>query len=291
MTVWMFPGQGTQAVGMGKGLFLRYPLLIEEADDVLGYSCKALCLDDPDGKLHRTRYAQPAIYVCNALHLAERRENGEAPRWCAGHSLGEYSALYAAGAFGFADGLRLVQRRGELFEDCGGGTGMAAVVGLTQARIRAVLRDQGIDGLHFANLNTPLQSVIAGPLDALDAARVPLEAAGCALFRRLAVSGAFHSPHVASTKQAFAQALDRVAFEPLAVPVVSNVTARPVEAGRLADYLCEQIDHPVRWAETLRYLQRQGATRFEEVGYGNVLSGLYRALQRESVEACERING
>jgi [acyl-carrier-protein] S-malonyltransferase len=271
----MFPGQGTQAIGMGAGLFERFPLLVEEADDVLGYSCRLLCLADPDGRLRRTRYAQSAIYVCNALHLAARQQGGEQADWCVGHSLGEYSALLAAGAFDFGTGLRLVERRGELFEQCGEGTGMAAVVGLSQARIRTVLREEDLTRLYLANL-------ISGPLDALEAARAPLQSAGCVLYRMLDVRGAFHSPWLTPVKPLFEQTLGATSFNALALPVVSNTTARPMDGTRLTGYLREQIDHPVRWAESLRYLQREGVRQFDEVGHGKVLSGLYRALQRES---------
>jgi malonyl CoA-acyl carrier protein transacylase len=282
MFAWMFPGQGTQAIGMGKGLFERFPGIVEEADELLGYSTRKLCLEGPESRLNRTAFAQPLIYVCNALHLADlRAREGREADFCIGHSLGEYSALFAAGAFDFVTGLRLVRRRGELFEQCGEGAGMAAVMGLTLARIRAVLRNEGLLDIHVANMNTARQTVIAGPLPALEKARAALEAADCSMYRPLAVSGAFHCPHVTPIKAAFMETLNAVEFEPLRIPVISNVTARPYKNGRLPEYLGEQIDHPVRWAESIRYVSRQGVTDWQEVGHGNVLAALCRALLRE----------
>ncbi|WP_095144273.1 MULTISPECIES: ACP S-malonyltransferase [unclassified Pseudomonas] len=282
MFAYIFPGQGSQAVGMGAGLFERFPRLVEEADDLLGYSTRQLCLEDPHEHLQRTAYAQPAIYLSNALHLADFREQGvDSPAYCAGHSLGEYSALYAAGAIDFSTGLKLVRRRGELFEQCSTGSAMAAVVGLKLSRIKAVLRDEGLASIDLANFNTSLQTVLAGPVADLQQAGVVLERAGCVLFSLLKVNGAFHSRYLSPIRSDFAETLASCTFSALRVPVIANVTARPYQAGRTPEYLLEQLDHPVRWVETLRYLASQGITQLHELGHGQLLRGLCRSLLRE----------
>src|SRR5437762_401122 len=162
MTVFLFPGQGSQRKGMGNTLFDEFKEAIASADEILGYSIKELCLHDPHQQLGKTQFTQPALYVVNALsYLKKMKETGQAPDYVAGHSLGEYSALFAAGAFDFETGLRLVKKRGELMSQAIGG-GMAAVIGFTLEQVDQVLKECGLTGIDIANYNTPTQIVIAG---------------------------------------------------------------------------------------------------------------------------------
>ncbi|MBL8575217.1 MAG: ACP S-malonyltransferase [Hyphomicrobiaceae bacterium] len=281
MRALLFPGQGSQALGMGTGLFERYPDVTAAADAILGYSIAELCLAGPAERLARTRWAQPAIYVVNALHLRDLIERGEAAcDFAAGHSLGEYNALAAAGVFDFATGLALVNARARAFEAAGDGA-MAAVLGLTARQVRAVL-DAGVDGdVDIANLNTRTQIVLAGPAASLDRLAPALEAAGAARVQRLAVSGAFHSRHMRPARTAMAAILRDAAFADPRFPVIANVTARPYLRRRVADFLTEQIVEPVRWHETLRCLIRNGVVDLLEVGHGGVLTRIVNAVRRE----------
>ncbi|SEG95466.1 trans-AT polyketide synthase, acyltransferase and oxidoreductase domain-containing protein [Nonomuraea solani] len=275
----LFPGQGTQQIGMGRDLFPRYPGLVEEADDTLGYSIRRLCLEDPDGVLDRTRFTQPAVYTINALafrHLADTEE--VAPDVMLGHSLGEYNALAAAGAFGFADGLRLIAERARLMDEVRGG--MAAVTGLTEDAVRDVIRSGPLD---LAAVNAPRQIVLAGPRRELDAVTPALSEAGAAAVTPLPVSGPFHSRYMAPAARRFAEVLEHgpLGREPR-VPVLANRTARPHRAETMAAELAEQIDHTVLWAQSVRHvLAGDPDTRLLEVGGDGVLAGLLRQIRRE----------
>ncbi len=280
--VYLFPGQGSQKVGMGDGLFSRFPAQVAVADAELGYSIESLCLRDSEGRLNDTRYTQPALFVVNALMFLDRLlSTGELPAVVDGHSLGEYDALFAAGVFDFATGVRLVKRRAELMGRARGGA-MAAVVGLGRAAIERVLAGPGLAGVDIANLNSPLQTVISGPEVEIDRAQTLFEAAGARMFRKLAVSAAFHSRYMSAAAEEFRGVLRGCDFAPPRIPVLSNVTAQPHEAGSIADRLADQIDHPVRWVETLRWISRMPGVRFEEIGPGNVLAGLVRRLETET---------
>ncbi|KVU70949.1 ACP S-malonyltransferase [Burkholderia ubonensis] len=284
MKALIFPGQGAQAAGMGEGLFERYPELVETADDVMGLSVERLCIDDPDGLLADTRYAQPAIFVVNALHLAAWRDaHDDADVWLAGHSLGEYSALLAAGAFDFRTGLEIVKRRGELFASASGGA-MAAIVGVTAAELGRRLRDAGLDDVDLANFNSAEQTVIAGPAASIDAAARRLDACGDVTVLPLKVSGAFHSRCMTPLKPAFEAFIARFALAQPARPVVSNVTARPYQPpGTPADYLVEQLDQPVRWRDSVRTMLRAGVDEWVELGPGRrILTRLVDAIRCES---------
>lgn len=163
MKVYVFPGQGSQSKGMGQGLFDKYPELTSKADKILGYSIKKLCLEDPDENLRYTQYTQPAIYTVNALmYLNKIAKTGEKPSFVVGHSLGEYNALYAAGVIDFETGLKIVKKRGELMSRAKGG-GMAAVIGLREEEVRDVLKENGIESIDIANINSCSQIVISGP--------------------------------------------------------------------------------------------------------------------------------
>lgn len=288
---YMLPGQGSQKKGMGEALFDAFPDVVVIADKILGYSIKDLCLTDAAGVLGQTQYTQPALYVVNVLsYLNAVEKNGIKPAFVLGHSVGEYSALFAAGVFDFETGLRLVQKRGALMAEARGG-GMAAVIGMDAARVRQVLRDGGLDTIDLANLNSPVQTVVAGPKADIDRARETFEAAGARLYLPLDVSGAFHSRYMRESQEAFRTFLDGFQFAEPSLTVISNVEARPYEARRAKSLLVDQLTSPVRWTESIGYLQQQGVETFVETGPGNVLGGLVAAITMGSGErAPKKIN-
>ncbi|MFE1023887.1 ACP S-malonyltransferase [Streptomyces sp. NPDC058818] len=281
MKVYGFPGQGSQQRGMGKELFARYPRETEIADRVLGYSIEELCVHDPERRLGRTEYTQPALYVVSVLtHLDRLAEDTEPADYLIGHSLGEYAALFAAGVFDFETGLRLVQRRGALMAEAGGG-GMAAVVGCDEATVLRVLADSGIDELDLANYNAPDQFVLSGPDERVDAARAAFESAGVRAVR-LNVSAPFHSRHMRDTAAEFARFLDGFTLRDPAVPVLANVDARPYAPGAVKATLTAQITSPVRWTDTVRRLMGHGDFEFVELGPGRVLTNLVAKIRKNA---------
>lgn len=279
--VCLFPGQGSQAVGMGGDLFARFSDWTDEADAVLGYSIRELCLADPRGELGSTAFTQPALYVVNALTWRARSDDGKPrPAFVAGHSLGEYNALLAANVFDFGVGLRIVRERGALMGRVSGG-GMAAVVGLEAARIESILQasDAG-RRLDVANFNAFDQTVIAGPLDDLAAVKPDFEAAGVRAFTTLKVSAPFHSRYMREPMEAFAAFLQSFSFRAPEIPVISNVTAEPYPAQEVRETLARQIGSSVRWLDSMLHLLDQGHADFEEVGPGNVLSKLTTRIKK-----------
>ena len=283
MKAYLFPGQGSQKVGMGEGLFESFRDLVREADEVLGYSLETLCLEGPEDKLNRTDYTQPALYVVSIMAYHKALEAGSGtPDYVAGHSLGEYTALYAAGAFDFATGLRLVQKRGALMAQASGG-GMAAVIGLSAEAVDSVLQQPALEGVQAANYNAPTQIVISGPAMAVQKAQKAFEDAGCQRFIPLNVSGAFHSEMMEPARKAFAAFLKECDIVgDLKIPVIANVEARRYEASRIKELLAAQITHSVQWTDSIRYLMGKGVTSFQEIGPGKVLTGLVRRIQREA---------
>jgi malonyl CoA-acyl carrier protein transacylase len=264
---------------MGGDLFDRFADWTAEADRALGYSIRELCLDDPRGELGQTALTQPALFVVNAMSWRARAESGGVqPRFVAGHSLGEYNALVAAGVFDFATGLRLVRARGALMGRVSGG-GMAAVIGLEPDRIATVLAatDEG-RRVDIANFNSFEQTVLAGRKDDLSAVRPALQDAGGRVVP-LKVSAPFHSRYMEDAMREFEAELDRIAFAPPTLPVIANVTGRPYDATRLRDTLARQIGHSVRWLDSVLYLLDHDVTEFEEVGPGTVLTGLVGTIR------------
>lgn len=280
---YLFPGQGAQKKGMGSELFDRFPELTAQADALLGYSTRSLCVDDPHGQLGQTLYTQPALYVVDALSfLADQASGAPRPDFAAGHSLGEYVALFASGMVDFATGLRLVQRRATLMSQAQDGA-MAAVIGLEGAAIRAALAEGGFANVDLANLNSPSQIVISGARAEVLAARPKLEALpGCSMVMPLAVSGAFHSRLMEPARREFEAFLAGVSFAAPAFPVISNVTARPYTQESAAALLASQITEPVNWVESVRYLWGRGVAEFRECGPGAVLTGLVNKIKAES---------
>lgn len=280
MTVYMFPGQGSQRVGMGLDLFRRYPARLAAADRILGYSLGELCGHDPDGRLSLTQHTQPALYVVNALAYQQRLDDGaRPPEALVGHSLGEYNALLAAGAFDFETGLRLVQKRGELMSRVNGG-GMAAVVGLDSAGVRRVLDEAALDTLDIANLNSPVQTVVAGPGADIARAAAFFERQDGVRYVPLRVSAAFHSRFMLAARQDFERFLAGFELRAPRVPVIANASAQPYGASDVRGLLARQLSEPVRWQQSIEYLLEDGATEFIEVGPGAVLAGLVRAIRQ-----------
>ncbi|WGF87516.1 ACP S-malonyltransferase [Marinivivus vitaminiproducens] len=275
----VFPGQGSQTVGMGKDLFDRFPDICATADRVLGYPIRELCLGDPERKLGRTEFTQPALFTVNALHyMAHLADGASVPDFVAGHSLGEYNALLAAEAFDFETGLRLVQKRGALMGAISGG-GMAAVLGADAGRVRAVIQEAGISTVDVANFNAISQTVLSGPSDDLERLRPSFESAGANVVP-LNVRTAFHSRYMRSVARDFAAFLDTIRFMPLVVPVISNFTALPYRDDEIANNLVKQIDHSVRWVESVQYLLDEPDPVFVELGPGTVLTRLIKDIRQ-----------
>jgi malonyl CoA-acyl carrier protein transacylase len=272
--IFMFPGQGSQVVGMGKDLFDLYPDQVAQADKVLGYSLRELCLTDPNNKLNDTEFTQPALFAVNALtYLHKVQTSGVKPDFVIGHSLGEYDALYAAGAYDLATGLKLVQKRGQIMAKATGG-GMAAIIGLSPTQVRDVLQNSGLSAIDVANYNSPKQTVISGLQADVARAKDPFTSAGAKLFVPLKVSGAFHSRYMRPAQEEFAAFLEQFTFAPLQLKVVANYTAKPYTDSALKDTLVQQISNSVRWVETIEYLKQQPDPQFTEVGPGKVLTKL-----------------
>lgn len=284
----LFPGQGSQFVGMGRDLAASSDAArrtFEEADEVLGFALSQLCWEGPEEELTATSNAQPAILVHSiAAYRAAVDSIGDVAL-AAGHSLGEFSAWVAAGALSFADGVRTVRRRGELMYEGGQarpGT-MAALLGLDDAEAERVCREaSGADGECVpANYNSPGQIVISGDVAAVERAMGLAKDAGAKRALRLNVSGAFHSPLMRVAEDGLRAQLDSVEIGAPVFPVVSNVTAEPVtNAADARRLLVEQLTSPVRWTESVRTMVAQGVTSFVEVGPGSVLSGLVRRIEK-----------
>ncbi|MEM7344386.1 MAG: ACP S-malonyltransferase, partial [Chloroflexota bacterium] len=287
-------GQGSQKQGMGEALFdsVKEFLIWEpEINALLGYSLRQLCLTDESEQLNQTQYTQPALYVVNTLHYLKRiEETNQRPDYVAGHSLGEYNALCAAGAFDFMTGLQLVQKRGALMAQAKTGS-MVAVIGLTPDQIEDVLKKNNLVEIDIANYNSPLQTVISGTTQEIAQAKTLFNEAEARLVIPLPVSAAFHSRLMAEAADQFAEFLTPFDFNQLTIPVISNVTARPYPtenpAQTIKQLLVEQIIAPVQWTDTIRYLLGRDESEFEELGPGTVLSSLIRRIRKEATPLIE----
>ena len=283
----LFPGQGAQAVGMGKPLADRFPAarhVFETADRALGYRLSDLCWKGPAEELKKTIHAQPALLTHSVAAWRLLDAAGVKPAWVAGHSLGEYSACVAAGALEFEDAVRLVHRRGELMYRAGlerPGT-MAAILGLALAKVEeACARAAEAGGVRAANLNAPGQIVISGERPAVERACEIARELGARRAIVLEVSGAFHSPLMGSAATGLSEALEGVAVHDALVPVVANVSGEPLrKGGEIRAALQEQLLGAVRWEDSMRRLIALGAQGFVEVGTGTVLRGLLRSLDK-----------
>lgn len=281
MLVCAFPGQGSQQKGMGSSLFQKFPSLVESADRILGYSIQELCLENPQGRLNHTQYAQPALFVVCALsYLA--REGTQPPAFLAGHSLGEYAALFAGGCFDFETGVRLVQRRGELMGHATGGS-MIAVLGVAAEEIQRLLISCGLTNVCVANYNGPTQLVLSGLSEDIASAGAELERRSGARCIPLRVGAPFHSHYMEQAASQFGEFLEGVRFADPRIQIISNVTAEPYKKGEVRQVLSQQMRNPVRWWETMRYLRAQGVTDLEELGPRRVLQGLWQSMVQEAV--------
>lgn len=277
----VFPGQGSQYVGMGADSYNSNELareLFDRADAVLASKLTALCFTGPEHELRQTHNTQPAIFLHSMVVAALLRH--VKPDMAAGHSLGEYSALVAAGALSFEDGLRLVRLRGELMQQAGQerhGT-MAAVVGLSAEDVGEICRNASKTGIvQPANFNSPGQIVISGSVAGVHHAMEIAKQRGAKLVKELVVSGAFHSPLMESAQQGLRHALHSTTLRDADIPVYANVTGEPVmKASEIRELLCQQLTRPVLWEQTVRSMHRDGATSFLELGPGKVLQGLIK---------------
>lgn len=276
MTCYIFPGQGSQKVGMGETIFNKYPEYISKANTILGYDCKSLCLEDKQNQLALTQFTQPALYIVECLTYLDQKTT---PKYLAGHSLGEYSALFAANVFNFETGLKLVKKRGELMSQATEG-GMAAIIGLSSDAIRNLLQKHNFNNIQIANLNEPNQTVISGNKQQINTAKETFESEGAKRYIPLPVSGAFHSTYMEPAKHTFEAYLDTFTFNPPEIPVISNVTAKPYQSNEIKTLLSKQIVSSVRWVESIEYLINQGETEFVEIGPGKVLTGLVAKIKR-----------
>jgi len=283
--VFMFSGQGSQYVGMGKELYENYPEakeVLDKANEIMDFDLKEMIFNGPEKDLNNTKNTQPAIYTVSAMVKAVLNEKGIKASAAAGHSLGEYSALYAAGVLSFADGLKLVRRRGELMDQAdpeGKGT-MAAVIGLEDKIVEEVCSE--VDGIcEVANYNSPGQVVISGEVEAIEAAEKILDEKGAKRVIQLSVSGAFHSPLMDPAKEELKKEIDEVEFHDAELPLIANVTADYVEnSSEIKEALIDQLNNSVRWVETINRFKDDGYENFIEVGPGRVLKGLMRRIDR-----------
>jgi [acyl-carrier-protein] S-malonyltransferase len=283
----VFPGQGSQVVGMGKALFDAFPqsrAVFEEADAALGFALSRLCFEGPEAELQLTANTQPAILAASLAALRPLLARGARPEWVAGHSLGEYSALVAAGAIGLADALRTVRRRGEYMQEAVpvGVGAMAAILGLDLPAIEDACREAAAgEVVSPANVNSAGQVVIAGHAAAVDRASELCKARGAKRAVRLPVSAPFHCALMKPAQDRLAPDLAALAFRDPEVPLVSNVDARVVREGDACrDGLVRQVSGAVRWQESVELLAREGVDVFVEVGPGTVLSGLVRKIAK-----------
>ena len=287
-TALLFAGQGAQVVGMGKDLaetFSSAKAWFEKANSTLGYDLSSVCWSGPEAELTKTENAQPGIFLASwvTFQLLKEKVPSLAFGATAGLSLGEFTALAAAGAMSFEDGLKLVRQRGRFMQEACEATqgGMAAIIGLEEGPTREVCAQAGVV---LANLNCPGQLVISGESEKIVQACDLAKAKGARRAVPLPVAGAYHSPLMASAQPKLKAELDQVRFNAPAVPVVSNVTAHPHEGVELIrSRLVEQVTNSVRWEESMRYLLAQGFTRFIELGPGTALSGFMKRIDKNAV--------
>lgn len=284
-TAFLFPGQGSQYVGMGADLFQRYPAVQEifaAAEAVVGYPLRDLCFHGPREELQKTAHTQPAILTTSIACLRVLEDAGVHPDVVAGHSLGEYSALVAAGVLSFEDAVRLVHLRGQYMQDAVplGSGGMVAILGLERSVVEQLCEEAARAGvLEIANYNCPGQIVLAGEMKALETAVEMARGAGAKRSVLLPVSGPFHSSLMRRAAEKLALDLANVAFHDPRVPVVANVTGEYVRtAEEVRAALMRQMYSPVRWEESVRRLVADGVGVFVEVGPGRVLSGLVQRI-------------
>jgi [acyl-carrier-protein] S-malonyltransferase len=284
-TAFIFPGQGSQFAGMGKSLADNFSVarsIFEEADETLGFPLSKLCFEGPDADLKLTENTQPAILTASVAAHEVLKQEGVTADYVAGHSLGEYSALVAAGSLAFRDAVRIVRNRGRYMQEAvpAGVGAMAAILKLPEGALDGVLAGaaQG-EVVSAANLNSPDQIVIAGNASAVKRAMDLAKAAGAKRVVPLQVSAPFHSALMKPAQERLKADLDAATFNDLAIPLINNWQAKEIHTGAEArEGLYQQVPSPVRWSDSVRYLGAQGVDRFIEVGPGTVLGGLVRSI-------------
>jgi [acyl-carrier-protein] S-malonyltransferase len=284
---YVFPGQGSQWAGMGHDLYTNSPkakAVFDEADSVLGFPLSRLCFEGPEDVLRQTVNAQPGIMTVSVAYLRTSAavQDKPQPSFVAGHSLGEYTALVAAGALSFADALRLARERGRLMQEAGNQTsgGMLAVIGLDETLVQSVCQATGTE---IANINCPGQIAISGPSQVLDKAAQLAKEKGAQRVIPLPVSGAFHSRLMQPAADGMAKAVSNLRFGDAVIPIVANTTAQPMTSGSaLKAELLNQLCHSVLWQKSVEWMIKEGTLEFVEIGPGQVLTGLIKRISRDA---------
>lgn len=289
-TAWVFPGQGSQSVGMCRDLYDSVKsarTVFEQADNALGFALSKLCFEGPEDELRLTINAQPALITAGYACLEAAREiAGDKlvkPAFTAGHSLGEYTALAAAGVLDFSTAVKLARERGRLMHEAGQmrAGSMAAILGLDEAKLAEVCKKTDTV---MANINSPGQIVISGAAENVAKAMEMATAAGASRAVQLHVSGAFHSPLMQPAAEGLAKYIDATAFKAPLIPVIANVTALPLATSEnVKTELKQQLLNPVQWIKTIEYMTQHGVTTFIEIGPGRVLAGLIKRINKEAV--------
>ena len=299
-SAWLFPGQASQYVGMGKDIFDHTDLgkhYFECANDILECDIQSIIFNGPKEKLKQTQYTQPAIYIVSVILGELLKEKGFTPNAVAGHSLGEYSALVVANAFDFETGLSLVKIRAENMAKAGAiqeGT-MAAIIGIEDKTVSELCSDYSGNGIVVAaNYNSPGQVVISGSPEAVESVMDSAKASGARMTVQLNVSGAFHSPLMAPAREALADSLDSLEISDSLFPVFTNVDAKPITEGhKIKDSLIKQLENPVLWSKSILSMKECGIDSFTEVGPGKILQGLNKRIDRkiatQGVESLEQV--
>lgn len=285
MVSYIFPGQGAQKLRMGENLFKKFPHFVSIADEVLGYSIQELCMHGED-RINKTEYTQPALFFVNALaYLEHQNEKGLIPEYLAGHSLGEYNALYAAGAFDFSTGLRLVKERGRLMSMANNG-GMAAIVGLDLNKVENILRSLSTNDVEIANINSRSQCVISGPMEQIVYLKDVFEKSGAMLYLILNVSGAFHTKYMGEAAKQFEKFINDINFTCPKIPVIANINALPYETDDscIRRNLVAHIYSTVKWSDSIRWILNNSTSGGDviEITQGKqVLTGLLGQIKTE----------
>ena len=286
MKALLFPGQGSQKPCLGKELYMRYPQKASILRDILGLTVAEICPDDTIGILSDTKYLQPILFAVCALAYDEYVEENGFPQLCAGHSLGEFAALYAGGALGFEDGIRLLKARGEIMSNCPCGS-MAAVSGLYADETEKILVQNGLDAQMMVNFTTPTQTVLSGSIDEIKQAEAVFENIKGVAFVPLSVGGPFHSKYMEECAEQFGKIIDTVNFSPIKIPVVSAVTALPYDD--IKDTLKKHMASPVRWCDCVNYILDIGAEPVAVYPVGPI-TGMTRSIKKERGKANGNVN-